>query len=121
LKLAVSFSSVATCSGRKPEVYRDRIRRKIGAYHVHIQLGLIAQGLLQALALNCTAIVWKQFGSWLRTIRPGIAPSEFVVAVALRHSLPEFLADSPEEHVLAKFLRERIDLSRHEGILLLVA
>jgi len=106
---------------RKPLVYRQHVRRKIAAYHAHIQLGLIAQGLLQSLALRRTTSVWKRFGSWLRTIRPGIVPSEFVVAIALRHSLPAFLADSPEEHILVKFIRDRIDLDRHEGVLLLAA
>lgn len=106
---------------RKPAAYREQVRRKMAAYHAHIQLGLIAQGLLQALALCCATTVWKRFGSWLRTIRPGIVPSEFVVAIALRHSLPVFLADSPQEHILVKFIRDRIDLSRHEGFLLLAA
>ena len=106
---------------RKSAAYRQHVRRKIAAYHAHIQLGIIAQGLLQTLALRCTATVWKRFGSWLRTIRPDIVPSEFVVAIALRHSLPVFLADSPKEHILVKFIRHRIDLSRHEGVLLLAA
>ena len=34
----------------KSEIYRNAVRRKIAAYHRHIQLGLIAQGLLQILA-----------------------------------------------------------------------
>ena len=106
---------------RKPTAYRDQVRRKIAAYHAHIQLGIIAQGLLQTLALRCTATVWKRFGSWLRTIRPDILPSEFVVAIALRHSLPLFLADSHDEHILVKFIRDRIDLSRHEGAYLAAA
>lgn len=101
---------------RKPRFYRDAVRRKIAAYHAHIQLGLIAQGLLQALALLCPAVVWRQFGSWLRTVRPGILPSEFVVALALRHSLPEFLTDSPQDHSLALFIRQRLDLGRTEGL-----
>ena len=105
----------------KPAAYRENVRRKIAAYHAHIQIGIIAQGLLQALALCRAPTVWQRFGSWLRTIRPGIAPSEFVVAIALRHSLPAFLADSPAEHILAKFIRDRIDLERHEGALLLAA
>lgn len=100
----------------KSPSYRDQVRRKIGAYHMHIQLGCIAQGILQALAILCTASVWKHFGSWLRTVRPGILPSELVVALALRHGLPLFLADSPQNHPLAKFIRERIDLARHEGL-----
>jgi hypothetical protein len=104
---------------RKSQNYRDQVRRKIGAYHAHIQLGLIAQGLLQTLSLCCTTAVWKRFGSWLRTIRPGVLPSELVVALALRHSLPLFLADSPEDHPFVKFIRQRIDLDRTEGILLI--
>jgi hypothetical protein len=100
----------------KSQSYRDQVRRKIGAYHAHIQLGIIAQGILQILALHCTTTVWKRFGSWLRTIRPDILPSELVVSIALRHSLPLFLADSPENHILTKFIREKIDLSRHEGL-----
>ena len=103
---------------RKPRPYRDQVRRKIGAYHAHIQLGCIAQGILQALSILSTASVWKYFGSWLRTIRPGILPTELVVAVAMRHTLPIFLADSNPDHPLAKFIRQRIDLSRHEGLAL---
>jgi len=103
---------------RKPRCYRDQVRRKIGAYHAHIQIGCIAQGILQALSILCTASLWKHFGSWLRTIRPRILPSELVVALALRHTLPVFLADSQPDHPLAKFIRQRIDLSRHEGLAL---
>jgi hypothetical protein len=102
----------------KSLTYRDHVKRKIAAYHAHIQLGAIAQGLLQTLSIRCTKDVWMHFGSWLRTVRPGILPSELVVSIALRHSLPLFLADTPEDHILAKFIRERLDLSRHEGIFL---
>jgi hypothetical protein len=51
--------------------------------------------------------IWGSFGSWLRTIRPGIPPSEFVVANALRHTLPEFLMTSSENDALAKFIADR--------------
>jgi hypothetical protein len=53
---------------------------------------------------------------WMRAIRPGIPPSEQVVAIALRHSLPQFLADAPEKHILAKFIRQHLDLDRAEGL-----
>lgn len=96
--------------------YRDAVRRKMTAYHRHTQVGLIAQGLLQYLAVAAPKLVWACFGSWLRTIRPGIPPSEKVTVLALRHTLPQFLAGSPEDHPLAKFLRERIDLDRYEGL-----
>jgi len=103
---------------RKPLSYRDQVIRKISAYHAHIQLGVIAQGLLETLAICNTSAVWRHFGSWIRTIRPDILPSELVVSISLRHSLPLFLADSPEDHILAKFIRQRLDLSRHEGAFL---
>jgi len=101
---------------RKSTSYRNQVHRKIAAYHAYIQTGIIAQGLLQMIALRSTALVWKHFGSWLRTIRPGVLPSEFVVAIAMRHSLPLFLADCPNDHILVKFIRQRIDLSRIEGV-----
>jgi hypothetical protein len=100
---------------RKTEAYRNAVRRKIAAYHRHMQLGLIAQGLTQILAAKNPRQVWRSFGSWIRTIRPGLAPSEQVVAVALRNTLPEFLATTAKTSILAKFIRKRIDLSRSEG------
>ena len=101
---------------RESEIYRDHVRRKLSAYHCHIQLGVIAQGVLQCLAVLDAPSVWNQFGSWLRPIRPGIPPSEQVVAIALRHSLPLFLADSSQTQPLVKFIRENIDLERAEGL-----
>jgi hypothetical protein len=99
----------------KSEAYRNAVRRKIAAYHRHIQLGLIAQGLLQILSATTPKSVWRSFGSWIRTIRPGLAPSEQVAAIALANTLPEFLAGSAKISILVKFLRHRIDLSRSEG------
>jgi hypothetical protein len=94
---------------RAPERYRTAVRRKLGAYHRHIQLGLIAQGLLQTLAIQHPRLVWSSFGSWLRTIRPGIAPSELVTAAALRNALPLFLAQRAEVCTFQKFLRARLE------------
>jgi len=101
---------------RKSQTYRNDVRRKIAAYHRHLQLGLIAQGLLQILSATTSKLVWRFFGSWMRTVRPGLAPSEQVVAVALRNSLPEFLATAAKTSILVKFIRDRLDLSRAEGI-----
>ena len=100
---------------RKAEDYRNAVRRKIAAYHRHIQLGLIAQGLLQILSATQPKMVWRSFGSWIRTVRPGLAPSEQVVAIALRNTLPEFLATAAKTSILVKFIRDRLDLSRTEG------
>ena len=98
-----------------PEGTPEAVRRKIAAYHRHIQLGLIAQGLLQILSATTPKLVWWSFGSWIRTVRPGLAPSEQVVAVALRNTLPEFLATAAKTSILVKFIRDRLDLSRAEG------
>jgi hypothetical protein len=99
----------------KTSAYRNAVRRKMAAYHRHIQLGLIAQGLLQILSATVPEMIWKSFGSWIRTIRPGLAPSEQVTAIALRNTIPEFLADNQKASIWTKFLRERIDLERTEG------
>jgi hypothetical protein len=95
---------------RKSEAYRNAVCRKIAAYHRHIQLGLIAQGLLQILSATKPNLVWRFFGSWLRTVRPGLAPSEQVVAIALRNTIPEFLATAAKTSILVKFIRDRLAL-----------
>jgi hypothetical protein len=94
---------------RKSADYRSHVKRKINAYHVFIQAGVVAQGLLQYLAVASPKLVWDSFGSWLRTIRPGIPPSEFVVANALRQTLPEFLMSYSEVGSLTKFIADRQD------------
>ena len=99
----------------KSAAYRNAVRRKIAAYHRHIQLGLIAQGLIQILSATKPELVWRSFGSWIRTVRPGLAPSEQVVALALRNAFPEFLAIAAKTSSLVKFIRDRLDPSRTEG------
>ncbi|MBI5818483.1 MAG: transposase [Verrucomicrobia bacterium] len=88
--------------------YRQMVRRKLAAYHNYVQLGCIAQGLLQYLAITARPTVWKLFHSWLRTMRTELPPSELVVAHALRDSLPEFLAVGPGDRILAEFLRQKV-------------
>jgi len=83
------------------------------AYHRFIQVGLIAQGLLQYLSISFPDLVWAKFGSWLRTIRPGIPPSEYVTSLALRNSFPDFLSGLPSEAAFAKFLIDRIDFRKN--------
>lgn len=100
---------------KKTASYRKAVRRKLGAYHRHIQIGLIAQGLLQYLSSAFPRLVWSHFGSWIRTIRPGICPSEHVTTIAMRNTFPEFLADSSHMPTFKKFLYNRIDCERIEG------
>lgn len=92
---------------RKNEAYRDKLRAKMKAYHVFVNLASIAQGILCYLALCNTDKVWSAFGSWMRTIRKDLAPSEAVSAEALRQSLPEFLQSSEDPFAFKEFLREK--------------
>jgi len=94
---------------RKSADYRSHVQRKMRAYHAFIQAGVVAQGLLQYLAVVAPKLVWDSFGSWLRTIRPGISPSEFVVANALRQTLPDFLLAPAKTDSLTKFITDRQD------------
>jgi len=99
----------------KSDRYRANVRRKLAAYDCHLQVGTIAQGVLQMLSILHARTVWRRFGSWLRTIRPGIAPSEGVVSLALRQCLPEFLVTNNKTNPLAKFITQNLDLDRAEG------
>jgi len=99
---------------RESDEYRKNVKRKIKAYNVFVQAGFIAQGLLQYLASAHPKLVWRSFGSWIRTIRPGIPPSELVVAIALRHRLPEFLLVCAENNILVKFISKRQNIERYD-------
>jgi hypothetical protein len=97
---------------RKSETYRQAVHRKLGAYHCYVQLGCIAQGLLQHLSINYPVLVWECFRSWLRTMKTDCVPTEMVVAAALRNSLFDFLRLSPADQKLKKMILENADPSR---------
>jgi hypothetical protein len=96
----------------KSEPYREHIRRKLAAYERHVQLGLIAQGLLQYLALSFRRVAWFNFHSYIRTACPQKPPSEWVVAHALRHTWPDFLRALPQNVTLKIFLAAKISPKR---------
>jgi len=75
----------------------------------------MAQGIRQCLAAVQPKLVWRHFASWLRTRKSPGCPSELVVAAALRHHLPDFLAAGPNDPNWQKFLRARLDLDQIEG------
>ena len=102
------FAATPSPVGELPQA----VRRKLAAYERHIQLGLIAQGLLQFLALHFRRVVWFNFHTYIRTASPQKPPSEWVVSHALRHTWLEFLAGSPESLTLKKFLASKISLAR---------
>jgi len=100
---------------RKSNIYREKVKEKLFSYHCHIQFGLIVQGMLQYIAMKCEEAVWKNFGSWLRTVRITAFPSEMVTAIAMRNVFPYFLKDSNCDTILAKFIINKIDIDRLEG------
>jgi len=103
---------------RTSNAYRAASRRKMAAFHLHVQLGCIAQGLLQYLSLNYTAEVWLCFRSWLRTMNPALPPSELVAANALRAAIPgffsSFLLDPKLKTFLDQYRRSDIHLDSKE-------
>lgn len=96
----------------KDKVYQGQVRRKLKAYMLHVQLGLIAQGLLIYLSVSLKNVVWRHFGSWLRTMKTQNCPSELVVAYALRSTFWGFLLNLSVGRTWKKFISERMDFSR---------
>lgn len=103
---------------RATEAYREQVWAKVRAYELHVQLGLIAQGLLQGLAIQYKDRVWAQFTGWMRTMDTGAVPSEAVVAEALRSGLPGFLRGSRQGGTFREFLRERVVWQRLPGMVM---
>jgi len=97
---------------KKTEAYRKAVQRKMEAYHRFVQLGCIAQGLLQYLSLVYGKEVWAQFRSWLRTMKTDHPPSEWVVSYALRSRLFEFLVNAPPDHELKKIISENMTIQQ---------
>lgn len=90
-----------------PKAFKEKVMNKINAYHLFIQLAFIAQGLLQYLSIHHYSIVWRTFGSWLRTIRNNTLPSEKVVAMAMSRTYDGFIGDDQNGCDFKKFLLSR--------------
>ena len=73
---------------------------------------------MQYLAVFHHRAVWRFFGSWLRTANRAAAPSELVVAHALRNSLPDSLLSLPSSDALKKFLAPKLAPERCPNLLL---
>jgi len=97
---------------RETKKYRDAVRRKIHAYHVFMFMGVVSQGLLQYLSACYTELVVASFGSWLRTIRKHVSPSELIVRTAMQNTPAEFLSVCSKTSNRVIFITERQDRSR---------
>jgi len=93
-------------------LFKEKVKKKLNAYHLFIQLGLIAQGLLQYLSIYHYRSVWRSFGTWLRTIRDTTLPSEKVVAMSLSRTYIQFLADESKATNFKKFIKKRIAIEQ---------
>ncbi len=89
--------------------YRCKVREKMHAYHVFINLAAIAQGLLNYLAIAKTDQVWSTFGGWMRTIRKDITPSEAVTSEALKKAHLEYIRSKEDPLSFKKFLSEKME------------
>lgn len=90
---------------RKDVIKRDS--KTEDSYHLYIQLGLIAQGLGNILAIKYSNKIWQVHRGWMRTIRPGVLPSSAVVRIALREELSSFLKLKSYEGIFTKFIKFR--------------
>lgn len=77
------------------------------AYHVYLQLAVIAQGLANIIAVLHPKEVWKEHQTWLRTIRPGLVPSAAVTRMALRNCVSNIMQLDTQQLNLMKFLKKR--------------
>lgn len=93
---------------RSSKEYREKVQRKLNAYHLHIQLGLIAQGVMQYLSIVKTDLVWGTFRGYIRTIRKNMNPSEMIVGMALRESFSEFFHNKEIDENLKKFIASKM-------------
>lgn len=91
------------------EEYRQAIRRKLKAYHLYIQIGMIAQGLCQYLSCTKRASVYSNFRVYYRTISETKSPSEKIVAKSLENTVYEFLTSMPLDSAYGKFIWKKLN------------
>ena len=88
----------------KTDEYRKAVKRKLSAYHNFMQCGIIAHGAMTILSILKPCSCWEYCGTWMRTMRTELPPSEWVVAHALQNTLSAFLKVSENTCIWAKFL-----------------
>jgi len=73
----------------------EQLRPACARFRTFLWLAVCMAGLTvrgdQCLSLSFPKLVWNSFGSWIRTPRMDLCPSEQVTAIALRNVFPEFL------------------------------
>lgn len=97
-------------------IFKQKVSKKINAYHIFIQLGFIAQGLMQYLSIHATKLILGNFGTWLRTIRNNTLPSEKVVALTMTRTYFEFCKDDSICAIFKKFLRNHMGMHKQQSL-----
>jgi DDE superfamily endonuclease len=92
---------------REPEPVRRKMCETLAACELFVTCGLIAQGLLQYLAVCYPAEVAQAAVSWYRSQVSGVSPTEEIVQDALRQALPQLPQACARIPGYAKFLRAR--------------
>ncbi len=60
---------------------QKKIAQKLEAIERFVNLGCIAPGILQILAIKQPHLIWRKYKGWLRTIRGDISSMEVVLSV----------------------------------------
>lgn len=109
-KKSTKFNQTCEYPHRESEKYREKLAEKMHAYHTHITLGQIAQGIMIYLGMYHSDKVWHSFKGWIRTIRKDVIPSEMIVAEALKSSYPGFLTSNLFSADAQKFMEQHFNL-----------
>ena len=80
------------------------------AFERFVNLHALVLGILQVIALEMPAQVWKHFPGWFRTVPQHGYPSEQIVQLALRHQCQGNLIGSRRALLLDKFIAEKMGL-----------
>jgi len=108
-----SMKKIKRCSKgqfvhREPPEVRSKMFETLAACELFVTCGLIAQGLLQYLAVCFPADVANAKGSWYRSQVVGASPTEEIVQDALRHALPQLLDGRVKFSNYTKFLMSKL-------------
>jgi hypothetical protein len=93
---------------REPKDVRLKMFEKHGAFELFVACGLIAQGLLQYLAVAFPAEIRALPGKWYRSQLATMSPTEEIVQDALRHALPQLRQSDHGMENYAKFLASKL-------------
>lgn len=92
---------------RKTPAFRRQVSRKIEAYERFVNIGCIALGILQWLAIRSPHLVWERFPLWLRTLPKHGCPTEHIVRLTIQNELHQNFLKSAASTLLAKILATR--------------